>query len=308
MTAKKIFLAYPRGFCAGVRRAVDAVEMALRQYGDTVYVLHEIVHNEYVVNDLRSRGVIFVEDVNLVPAGSTLIFSAHGVPKAVELMARRRKLRVIDATCPLVKKIHRKAIKFREKGCKIVLIGHRGHPEIIGTMGQLDEVFAIVENAADVSTLPALRRGEKIAYLTQTTLSLDETDKIIAELQSRFPGILGGNDICYATQNRQNAVRALCEHCELILILGSSSSSNSNRLREVAEHGGIKAVLIDGVSALPPALLNGINRIGISAGASAPECLVERTVNLLKEHGWDEPQECCIIDEHVAFPLPDFKV
>lgn len=303
--SKHLFLAYPRGFCAGVRRALDTVDQALRQYGGSVYVLHEIVHNEYVVEDLRDRGVIFVEDISLVPSGSTLIFSAHGVPTSVEDMAKTRNLRVIDATCPLVKKNHQKAIQLQNLGNKIILVGHRGHPEIIGTMGQLNSTYAVVENIDDVQSLPELKDDEHLAYLTQTTLSIDETIKIIEELHLRFPDIIGGNDICYATQNRQNAVRALCNSCSIVLIVGSRNSSNSNRLREVAEGCGARAVLIDGLSDLTPDLLSGAANIGISAGASAPECLVERTVKFLEDKGWAPPQECRVIDENVKFPLPE---
>lgn len=303
--SKKILLAYPRGFCAGVRRALDTVDKVLASYGVPVYVFHEIVHNDYIVKSLRDRGVIFVESIAAVPSGATLIFSAHGVSRQLEETAAANGIKVIDATCPLVRRIHRKAVGFQANGQRIILIGHKGHPEIIGTLGQITGPASVVENLADVATLPESSTGGQTAYLTQTTLSIDETIEIVEALKLRFPNIEGGGDICYATQNRQNAIKALCPQCDLILIIGSKNSSNSNRLRELAERRGCRAMLIDGAADLDSLDFAAINNIGISAGASAPECLVAEVTDFLCAHGWATPAEIRFTEENVKFPLPD---
>jgi 4-hydroxy-3-methylbut-2-enyl diphosphate reductase len=307
--SKQILLAYPRGFCAGVRRALDTVDKVLETSGAPVYVFHEIVHNDYIVKNLRSRGVIFVESLDAVPSGAILIFSAHGVSRQLEKEAGARGIKVIDATCPLVKKIHRKAADFQQKGCMIILIGHKGHPEIVGTLGQIERGGAfVVENIADVAALPEMEQGRQMAYLSQTTLSMDETRGIVDALKQKFPGIEGGGDICYATQNRQNAVKALCPGCSLIIIIGSKNSSNSNRLQELAGRNGCRAILIDGAKDLNGFDFTGICNIGISAGASAPECLVSEVVEFLKARGWDKSTEACFAEENVNFPLPDVNI
>jgi 4-hydroxy-3-methylbut-2-enyl diphosphate reductase len=306
--SKKILLAYPRGFCAGVRRALDTVDKVLSISGSPVYVFHEIVHNDYIVKTLRERGVIFVESIEAVPSGATLIFSAHGVSRQLEETAAANGIKVIDATCPLVRRIHRKAGGFQAKGRMIILIGHKGHPEIIGTLGQIESGAFVVETVADVAALPEPEKGCRAAYLTQTTLSLDETREIVEALERRFPGIEGGGDICYATQNRQNAIKALCPECDLILIIGSKNSSNSNRLRELAERCGCRAVLIDGAADLQSFDFTGIGNIGISAGASAPECLVAEVTDFLHTKGWSAPEEIRFTEENVKFPLPDVNI
>jgi 4-hydroxy-3-methylbut-2-enyl diphosphate reductase len=307
--SKQILLAYPRGFCAGVRRALDTVDKVLKISGAPVYVFHEIVHNDYIVKNLRSRGVFFVESLDAVPSGATLIFSAHGVSRQLETEAATRGIKVIDATCPLVKKIHRKAAEFQKKGMVIILIGHKGHPEIVGTFGQIERGNGfVVESTADVAALPELPEGRQVAYLSQTTLSMDETREIVDALKRRFPGIKGGGDICYATQNRQNAVKALCPGCGLIIIIGSKNSSNSNRLQELAERNGCRSILIDGAKDLEEVDFTGIRNIGISAGASAPECLVNEVMEFLKAHGWDKSTEARFAEEDVTFPLPDVKI
>jgi 4-hydroxy-3-methylbut-2-enyl diphosphate reductase len=306
--SKKILLAYPRGFCAGVRRALDTVDKALTVSGGPVYVFHEIVHNDYIVKNLRDRGVIFVESIEAPPPGSTLIFSAHGVSRQLEATAAARGVKVIDATCPLVRRIHRKAGRFRAEERMIILIGHKGHPEIIGTLGQIENGAFVVETIADAAALPEPEKGSQAAYLTQTTLSIDETRGIVEALERRFPGIKGGGDICYATQNRQNAIKALCPECDLMLIIGSKNSSNSNRLRELAERCGCRAALIDGAADLNTFDLAGVGNIGISAGASAPECLVAEVTNFLRARGWAAPAEVCFTKENVKFPLPDVKI
>ncbi len=298
---KKIILASPRGFCAGVRRALEAVEEVLESWELPVYVLHEIVHNDYVVNSLRRRGMKFVDELDEIPAGATVIFSAHGVPEAIEDQARERGLQIVDATCPLVKKIHDLARKYLDDGYSIILIGHRAHPEIIGTLGRVDGLAAVVENAAEVANLPPM---DKAVYLIQTTLSNEETEPVIEALKKRFPGIVNGGGICYATRNRQQAVRELCNHCDHILIIGSAKSSNSNRLYELALRRGISAQMINGPEDIDMSLLPPDGTVGISAGASAPEILVEQTVNRLCQAGYPEPEELQVVNENIHFPPP----
>jgi 4-hydroxy-3-methylbut-2-enyl diphosphate reductase len=279
-------LAQPRGFCAGVDRAIEIVERALRIHGAPIYVRHEIVHNDHVVADLRAKGAVFVDELEEVPDGATVIFSAHGVSRAVRDEANARGLRVFDATCPLVTKVHVEVARMREQGCEVVMIGHAGHPEVEGTMGQSDGGIHLVETVEDVGKLQ-VPEGTRLAYVSQTTLSVDDCRLIIDALKARFPGIAEPKkqDICYATQNRQDAVKFMAPQCDLVLIVGSPSSSNSNRLREVAEKYGCPARLIGSAAELDPALLEGRRRIGISAGASAPEVLVQELVARLKALG-----------------------
>jgi len=300
-----VILAKPRGFCAGVDRAIEIVERALRLHGAPIYVRHEVVHNKYVVDDLRTKGAVFVEDLAKVPAGSTVVFSAHGVSQAVRHEAEVRGLKVFDATCPLVTKVHVEVSRMREQGREIVMIGHRGHPEVEGTMGQSDGGIYLVETTADVAAL-AVRDESKLAYVTQTTLSVDDAAVIVAALKARFPTILGPkrDDICYATQNRQDAVKALAEQTDLVLVVGSPNSSNSNRLREVAQNIGVAAYMVDTAADLDPKWLTGRSRIGISAGASAPEVLVRELVDRLRGLGATEVREMGGIEESVVFPLP----
>ena len=300
---RRICLASPRGFCAGVRRALDMVADALKKHGSPIYVLHEIVHNEYVVDGLKKQGVIFVESLAELPSGSLLIFSAHGVSRAIEEEAARRGLRTIDATCPLVKRIHQKARSFEERGIKVILIGHPQHPEISGTLGQIPPGHAIVvETAQSVAKLPGKLDSSPLAYLTQTTLSIADTAEIVKALQKRFPQIEGSGDICYATRNRQEAVRLLAANCDAILIIGSPKSSNSNRLRETAEEKRIPAWLLGGAKDVSLDELSPYPRIGISAGASAPECLVEELISFLQSHGWPELVEIPGPSEDMSFP------
>ncbi len=279
-----ITLAQPRGFCAGVERAIEIVEKALALYGPPIYVRHEIVHNKWVVEDLRSKGVVFVGEVSEVPEGGITIFSAHGIAENVSAAALLRDLPVIDATCPLVTKVHNEAQRYEKQGCELILIGHKGHPEVEGTMGRVEQPMHLVEKAGDVATLK-VRNPEKLAYVTQTTLSVDDTRSIIEALKHRFPGIQGPDtrDICYATQNRQNAVRELAATVELILVIGSKNSSNSNRLRDLAQEMGVRAHLIDDETAICKEWLDGITHLGITAGASAPELLVDNVVKRLGE-------------------------
>jgi len=300
-----VILAKPRGFCAGVDRAIEIVERALRLHGAPIYVRHEVVHNKYVVDDLRTKGAVFVEDLAEVPAGSTVVFSAHGVSQAVRHEAEVRGLKVFDATCPLVTKVHVEVSRMREQGREIVMIGHRGHPEVEGTMGQSDGGIYLVETTADVAAL-AVRDESNLAYVTQTTLSVDDAAVIVAALKARFPTILGPkrDDICYATQNRQDAVKALAEQADLVLVVGSPNSSNSNRLREVAQNIGVAAYMVDTAADLDPKWLTGRSRIGISAGASAPEVLVRELVDRLRGLGATEVREMGGIEESVVFPLP----
>jgi 4-hydroxy-3-methylbut-2-enyl diphosphate reductase len=300
-----VILAKPRGFCAGVDRAIEIVERAIRLCGAPIYVRHEVVHNKYVVDDLRTKGAVFVEDLADVPAGSTVVFSAHGVSQAVRHEAEVRGLKVFDATCPLVTKVHVEVSRMREQGREIVMIGHRGHPEVEGTMGQSDGGIYLVETTADVAAL-AVRDERNLAYVTQTTLSVDDAAVIVTALKARFPSILGPkrDDICYATQNRQDAVKALAGQTDLVLVVGSPNSSNSNRLREVAQNIGVAAYMVDTAADLDPEWLAGRSRIGISAGASAPEVLVRELVDRLRGLGATEVREMGGIEESVVFPLP----
>ena len=295
----------PRGFCAGVVRAVDIVELALEAYGNPVYVHHEIVHNTYVVEQLRRRGAIFVETIEEVPYGAVLVFSAHGVPPTVREEAKARSLKVIDATCPLVTKVHFEALKFAREDRTIILIGHKDHQEIIGTSGEAPDRTIVVDSVEAVDRLE-VNNPEKLAFLTQTTLSLYDTQEIVARLRQKFPKIVGpkSDDICYATQNRQDAVEQVAKDVELILVVGSQNSSNSNRLVEVAERHGVKATLIDSAMDIDPAWLEGIRSVGLTAGASAPEVLVEQVSQRLAEHGFTDQRDLDLIREDVRFTLP----
>ena len=300
-----ILLATPRGFCAGVDRAIAIVEQALKKFGAPIYVRHEVVHNKFVVDDLKAKGAIFIEDLNDVPPGATLIYSAHGVPLSVRHDAEARGLTVFDATCPLVTKVHVEVKKMRESGLEIVMIGHKGHPEVEGTMGQSDTGMYLVEDEADVATLQ-VQDADNLAYVTQTTLSVDDAARVVNALKARFPHIRGPkkDDICYATQNRQDAVKKLSAECDLVLVVGSPNSSNSTRLREVARNIGLDAHMVDNAGQIDPAWLAGKQRIGITAGASAPEVLVEGVVARLKELGADSVMPLEGIEEKVNFPLP----
>src|SRR5262250_2840998 len=295
----------PRGFCAGVVRAVDIVELALEAYGAPVYVHHEIVHNTYVVEQLRRRGAIFVETIEEVPSNSVLVFSAHGVPPTVRQEAKDRSLRVIDATCPLVTKVHLEALKFAREKRTIILIGHKDHQEIVGTSGEAPERTIVVDSVAAVDALH-VANPEKLAFLTQTTLSLYDTQEIVARLRQKFPKIVGpkSDDICYATQNRQEAVEQVAQDVDLILVVGSQNSSNSNRLVEVAQRRGVKAELIDSASDINPEWLEGVRSVGLTAGASAPEVLVEQVSQRLAEHGFTDQRDLDLIREDVRFTLP----
>jgi 4-hydroxy-3-methylbut-2-enyl diphosphate reductase len=301
----EILLAQPRGFCAGVDRAIEIVERALRQFGAPIYVRHEIVHNAYVVADLRAKGAIFIEKLEDVPPGNTLVFSAHGVPKAVRVEAEGRGLKVFDATCPLVTKVHMEVAKMRKQGCEIVMIGHDGHPEVEGTMGQAEEGMHLVETVADVAKL-AVVNPDSLAYVSQTTLSVDDTAEVIEALKARFPNIIEPKkgDICYATTNRQEAVKFMAPQVEVVIVVGSPNSSNSNRLREVAQKMGTPAYMIDGASQIDPLWIAGKLRIGVTAGASAPEILVNAVIARLKELGARSVRVLEGVEEHVTFPLP----
>lgn len=302
---KEILLAQPRGFCAGVDRAIEIVERALVEFGAPIYVRHEIVHNAYVVEDLRSKGAIFIEDLDDVPAGNTVVFSAHGVPKAVKVDASERGLRVFDATCPLVTKVHIEVEKMRRDGREIIMIGHEGHPEVEGTMGQSEDGMHLVETVADVEKLHVLN-PDLLSYVTQTTLSVDDTADVIAALKLRFPTITEPKkgDICYATTNRQEAVKFMALQVDLVIVVGSPNSSNSNRLREVAEKKGVHAYMVDNASQIDPAWLNSKSRIGVTAGASAPEVLVQAVIERLKECGVKSVRTLDGAEENVTFPLP----
>jgi 4-hydroxy-3-methylbut-2-en-1-yl diphosphate reductase len=300
-----LLLANPRGFCAGVNRAIEMVERALVLHGAPIYVRHEVVHNEFVVADLRKKGAIFVDSLDDVPAGSILIFSAHGVSQAVRSEAKARGFTVFDATCPLVTKVHTEVARLRERGKEIIMIGHAGHPEVEGTMGQCAGGMYLVESSADAKLLE-VRDPENLAFVTQTTLSVDDTASIIAVLKGRFPNIIGPkkDDICYATQNRQDAVRDLANQCDLVIVVGSPSSSNSNRLREVAHNMKIESYLIDNKTELKQEWLLGKRCVGVSAGASAPEVLVRDVISRLKELGASNVRELEGITEGVVFPIP----
>jgi 4-hydroxy-3-methylbut-2-enyl diphosphate reductase len=305
LTDIEILLAQPRGFCAGVDRAIEIVERAIKLFGAPIYVRHEIVHNAYVVEDLRKKGAIFIEDLADVPPGSTLIFSAHGVSKAVRSEAETRDLRVFDATCPLVTKVHMEVAKMRQEGFDIVMIGHKGHPEVEGTMGQSGEGMHLVEDIDDVMAL-ALPNPERIAYVTQTTLSVDDASAIIDALKKRYPAVKEPKkqDICYATQNRQDAVKFLAPQCDVVIVVGSPNSSNSNRLREVAEKRGIPAYMVDSPTQIDPKWVEGKKRIGVTAGASAPEVLAQAVIARLRELGVRSVRPLEGIEETISFPLP----
>ncbi len=304
-TGAEVLLANPRGFCAGVERAIEIVERALAQYGRPIYVRHEIVHNKYVVADLRDKGAVFVEELAEVPAGSTVIFSAHGVSQEVRREADALGLNVFDATCPLVTKVHVQVAKLLKSGLEIIMVGHRGHPEAEGTMGQATSGMHLVETLANVAELK-VSDPSRLAYVTQTTLSVDDAQTIVAALRERFPSILGPkkDDICYATQNRQDAVKFMAPQCDLVIVVGSPNSSNSNRLREVAENMGVPAYMVDSADQLRPEWLVGKTRIGVSAGASAPEVLVDALVARLREMGVRSVRSLDGINESVVFSLP----
>ncbi|HPR44946.1 4-hydroxy-3-methylbut-2-enyl diphosphate reductase [Ottowia sp.] len=303
--AGEVVLAEPRGFCAGVDRAIEIVERALAKFGAPIYVRHEIVHNTYVVNDLKAKGAIFIEDLADVPPGATLVFSAHGVPKSVEREAEARGFRVFDATCPLVTKVHVEVAKLRKEGYEFIMIGHKGHPEVEGTMGQLDGGIHLVEDVADVARIQPDQTA-KLAVVTQTTLSVDDAADITAAVKARFPAIREPKqqDICYATQNRQDAVKLLSGQVDVVIVVGSPTSSNSNRLREVARKLGTEAYMIDSADELQAAWVQGKARVGVTAGASAPDILVRQVVERLKALGAVAVRKLDGIQEAVKFPLP----
>lgn len=303
----QVILAQPRGFCAGVKRAIEIVSRAIEVYGAPLYVRHEIVHNRTVVEELKAKGAIFVDDIAQVPDGATLIFSAHGVPRSVSEQAHARPLRIFDATCPLVTKVHRQVVKLHDNGKKIIMIGHAGHPEVEGTMGQIDDGIFLVESVEAVNALELDNASQDLSYVTQTTISVDDAAEVIGALKNRFPAITEPkkNDVCYATQNRQDAVKRLADACDLVLVVGSVTSSNSNRLREVAERHGCTAKLIDTAADMDAAWFDGVSTIGITAGASAPEFLVLEVIDRLRS---TYPELSVSTqdgdEEHVAFPLP----
>ncbi|MGE0115032.1 MAG: 4-hydroxy-3-methylbut-2-enyl diphosphate reductase [Steroidobacteraceae bacterium] len=305
----QILLANPRGFCAGVDRAIEIVERAIELFGAPIYVRHQVVHNRYVVDQLRKMGAVFVEELSDVPDDAHVIFSAHGVSRAVQEEARRRGLKVFDATCPLVTKVHMEVTRYAREAREVILIGHAGHPEVEGTMGQFDASFGgqiyLVEKPEDVASLP-IRDPERLVFVTQTTLSVDDTEKVVNALKQRFPGLSSPRkeDICYATQNRQDAVKRLVERCDLILVVGSPSSSNSNRLREIAEKAGIPGYLIDGPEDMRREWFDGRQNVGLTAGASAPEVLVQRVIAQIREWGGQVPVESEGQIEKVMFSLP----
>ena len=309
MHGMKILLANPRGFCAGVDRAIDIVERALKMFGAPIYVRHEVVHNRYVVERLRNLGAVFVEELDEIPDGATVIFSAHGVSKAVQAEADRRGLEVFDATCPLVTKVHMEVSRYGREGREVILIGHAGHPEVEGTMGQYDrsrggEIY-LVEHPGDVEKL-AVRNPDRLAFVTQTTLSVDDTARVIEALMERFPALTSPRkeDICYATQNRQDAVKSLVERCDAIVVVGSQTSSNSSRLKEIALKAGIPGFMVDGADDLRAEWFAGCEAVGVTAGASAPEVLVQQVVARLKEWGGELPEEIKGREEHIVFSLP----
>lgn len=301
----EISLAQPRGFCAGVDRAIEIVERALQQFGSPIYVKHEIVHNKTVVEDLRNKGAIFVDELEDVPTGSTVVFSAHGVSQDVRTQAEGLGLKVFDATCPLVTKVHVEVSKMRAQGCEIIMIGHEGHPEVEGTMGQVKDGIYLVETEEDVSKLH-IAEGTPLAFVTQTTLSVDDASRVIAALKAKFPDIREPKkaDICYATQNRQDAVKFMARQVDLVLVVGSPSSSNSNRLREVAEKLGVPAKLIENADSLEKSWFDNVKHIGLTAGASAPEHLVQGVVKRLKEWGALSVRNLEGVEENIAFPMP----
>ena len=301
----KVLLANPRGFCAGVDRAIEIVERALEIHGAPMYVRHEVVHNKFVVDDLRAKGAVFVEEISEIPEGATVVFSAHGVSQEVRRDAEQRGLRVFDATCPLVSKVHVEVSRKRGEDREVVMIGHRGHPEVEGTMGQAQNGMHLVETVADVARLE-VSDADNLAFVTQTTLSVDDAREIIEALRERFPGIVGPrkDDICYATQNRQDAVKDLAAQCEVVIVVGSTNSSNSNRLREVAANLGVPAYMLDDARALQPQWVEGKNVVGVTAGASAPEVLVSAVISRLQELGAQSVEELAGKAEKVVFPLP----
>ena len=301
----EVVLAQPRGFCAGVDRAIDIVERALALYGAPIYVRHEVVHNKFVVEDLKSKGAIFVEALDEVPPGSTVIFSAHGVSQAVRREAEVRGFRVFDATCPLVTKVHVEVAKKRAQNREIIMIGHQGHPEVEGTMGQASGGMYLVEGPEDVDRLE-VHDSENLAFVTQTTLSIDDARRTIDALKTRFPTIIGPkrDDICYATQNRQDAVKALARECDVVLVVGSPNSSNSNRLREVAQNQGVPSYMVDNATELRPEWVAGKEVVGVTAGASAPEVLVKQVIDRLRALGATAVRELEGVAERVTFPLP----
>jgi len=301
----KIYLADPRGFCAGVDRAIEIVDLSLKTYGAPIYVRHEIVHSRHVVNSLRDKGAVFVEELDEVPDGAIVIFSAHGVAKSVWEEANRRNLKIIDATCPLVIKVHNEVNRDYTNQYELILIGHSGHPEVVGTLGQVPDKFHLVSSVEDVETL-VVENQNHLSYVTQTTLSVDECRDIVEALNRRFPGIKGPHqeDICYATQNRQNAVKELSKYVDVILVIGSPNSSNSNRLKELGERCGKASYLIDSYQDIKPEWLEGVNAIGIAAGAAAPEVLVTEVVDYLRTLGADELEELTVVEEDVEFLLP----
>jgi 4-hydroxy-3-methylbut-2-enyl diphosphate reductase len=302
---RRVLLAAPRGYCAGVERAIDIVEVALAAYGPPVYVRKQIVHNLHVVRDLETRGAVFVEELTEVPEGATVVFSAHGVAPEVHAEAKARRLRVVDATCPLVTKVHQEARKFAAKGYDIVLVGHEGHEEVVGTMGHASRAVHLVGDEGEAARVE-VADPERVAYLTQTTLSVDETAGVIDTLRDRFPVLAGprSDDICYATQNRQAAVKTLARDCQLILVVGAENSSNSVRLVEVARAAGCQSHLVADAAAVDPAWFEGVDTVGISSGASAPEWLVDELVATLRERGASEVREVEVIPENVHFALP----
>ena len=301
----QVLLANPRGFCAGVDRAIEIVERAIAIHGAPIYVRHEVVHNKFVVDDLRAKGAVFVENIDEVPPGSIVIFSAHGVSQAVRRQAASRNLKVFDATCPLVTKVHVEVAKMREQGREIIMIGHRGHPEVEGTMGQSKGGMYLVERPEDVARLE-VKDEANLAFVTQTTLSVDDAKMTIEALKRRFPEIVGPkkDDICYATQNRQDAVKMLAGQCDVVIVVGSPNSSNSNRLREVAENQGVAAFMVDNAGELKPDWVRGRRRVGVTAGASAPEVLVQQVIDKLKQLGAARVAQLEGIEERVVFPLP----
>ena len=302
---QEIVLAEPRGFCAGVDRAIEIVDRALLKFGAPVYVRHEIVHNTYVVDDLKSRGAIFIEDLNDVPAGATLVFSAHGVPKSVEAEAALRGFTVFDATCPLVTKVHVEVAKLHKEGYEFVMIGHKGHPEVEGTMGQLVDGIYLVEDVADVASIQP-KQTERLAVVTQTTLSVDDAAEITEAVVARFPNIRRPKmqDICYATQNRQDAVKVLSAEVDLVIVVGSPTSSNSNRLRDVAQRYGAESYMVDTAAELQPAWFEGKTRVGLTAGASAPDILVQEVITRMRALGAVSVRTLDGIQETIKFPLP----
>ncbi|WP_374563107.1 4-hydroxy-3-methylbut-2-enyl diphosphate reductase [Ideonella sp.] len=301
----EVLLAEPRGFCAGVDRAIEIVERALTKFGAPIYVRHEIVHNTYVVNDLKAKGAIFIEDLADVPPGATLVFSAHGVPKAVRAEAAQRGFQVFDATCPLVTKVHVEVAKLSKEGYEFIMIGHKGHPEVEGTMGQLHQGIYLVEDVADVATAP-VTRPDKLAVVTQTTLSVDDAAEILAAVKARFPQVREPKqqDICYATQNRQDAVKFMAPQVDVVIVVGSPTSSNSNRLRELAERLGTPAYMVDAAEDLQESWLDNRPRVGLTAGASAPEVLVNAIVERLKALGALAVRKLPGVEETIQFPLP----